>query len=184
MTKYFAVVLLLCGVAMAQDAPPPPPGGPVGPGGHRQHMMPGGLGGGPMGPLGGRWWKQSEIVQELGLTQQQIAQIETIFQSNMAPLKQSMQGLHQQEEQLRTLLNADQPVPAQVNAQIDQIAQSRAALEKSHAQMLLAIRGVLTVDQWQKLQQKQEQFREKMQERMQERRNRKPQQPGDAPPKP
>jgi Spy/CpxP family protein refolding chaperone len=186
MTKYFAMVLLLCGVMLAQDAPPPPP--PAGPGGgHRQHIGPGGPDGrgGPLGALGGRWWKQSEIVQELGLSQQQISQIEQIFQTNQPQLKQNMQALHQQEDQLRSLLNADQPVPAQVNAQIDQIAQSRAALEKAHAQMLLAVRGVLTAEQWQKLQQKQEQFREKMQERMQERRNfRKPQQPADAPPKP
>src|SRR5208337_1966603 len=37
---------------------------------------------------------------------------------------------------------------AQVIAQIDKVAQARANLEKSNAQMLLAIRRVLTVDQW------------------------------------
>jgi hypothetical protein len=49
------------------------------------------------------------------------------------------------------LIEADQPDESQVIAQIDKVAQARANLEKSNAQMLLAIRRVLTVDQWKKL---------------------------------
>ena len=37
-------------------------------------------------------------------------------------------------------------------AQIDQTAQARAQLEKANARMLLSLRGVLTSDQWTKLQ--------------------------------
>ena len=39
-----------------------------------------------------------------------------------------------------------------VLAQIDRIAQARAELEKANARMLLGLRGVLTLDQWKKLQ--------------------------------
>jgi hypothetical protein len=38
-----------------------------------------------------------------------------------------------------------------VVAQIDNVAQARANLEKSNTLMLLAIRRVLTVEQWKKL---------------------------------
>ncbi len=41
---------------------------------------------------------------------------------------------------------------AQVLGQIDRIAQARAELEKANARMLLAFRGVLTLEQWKKLQ--------------------------------
>ena len=46
-----------------------------------------------------------------------------------------------------------QPPPdtAKALAQIDKVAQARAALEKENAKMLLGIRGVLTPDQWTKL---------------------------------
>ena len=48
-------------------------------------------------------------------------------------------------------MEGDQPDEAQVTAQIDKVAQARANLEKSNALMLLAIRRVLTIDQWKKL---------------------------------
>ncbi len=60
-------------------------------------------------------------------------------------------ALEKQEVQLEPLMEADRPDEAQVIAQIDRVAQARAALEKSNAQMFLAIRRVLSVEQWKKL---------------------------------
>ena len=187
MIKWMAVLLMLCGVAIAQDTPPqgPPPGG--GPGG-REHRM--GLEG--MGPgigMGPRWWKESRIVQAIGLSDQQTQQIEQIFQQNMGQLHQIHETLGRQERQLHDLLNADQPDSGQINTLIDQIVPTRGALEKNNAQMHLAIRGVLTLDQWKKLQQEMENMHQKMRERMQYRERRgegeyRERKPGDGPPKP
>ena len=60
-------------------------------------------------------------------------------------------ALERAEAILDPLIEADQPDVAQVIAQIEKVAQARANLEKSDARMLLAIRRVLTVDQWKKL---------------------------------
>jgi len=189
MIKWTAVLLLLCGVAIAQDTPPqgPPPGGE--PHGREHRMVRGPEGMGPMGPMslgmGPRWWKESRIVQAIGLSDQQTQQIEQIFQQNMGQLHQIHETLGRQERQLHDLLNADQPDSGQINTLIDQIVQTRGALEKNNAQMHLAIRGVLTLDQWKKLQQEMEAMHQQMRERMQYR-ERRPRKPGDgeAPPKP
>ena len=50
---------------------------------------------------------------------------------------------------------ADQPDEGKIVGQIDRVAQARAELEKANARMLLAIRQVLTPEQWKKLQEEQ-----------------------------
>jgi Spy/CpxP family protein refolding chaperone len=155
--------------------PPPPPGcpppmsmgmgpggpgmGPGGPGtGMGPHMGRGqgvgpGMGMGPgmgAGPRG-KWWNNSELVKRLGLSDSQVQQIEAIFQRQRPQLIDLQAALQKQEVALEPLVEAEHPDEAQVTAQIDRIAQARANLEKSNAQMLLAIRRVLTLQQWKQL---------------------------------
>jgi periplasmic protein CpxP/Spy len=61
-------------------------------------------------------------------------------------------ALQKEEAILEPLLEADRPDETMVLSQIDRVAQARAELEKSNARMLLGFRGVLTLDQWKKLQ--------------------------------
>ena len=171
------VVTVLAGVAVAQVATAPCPGagppagarrggpmwgqgmGPGGPG-MGQGMGPGGPGMGPgMGPgpgMGrgpmGKWWTNSALVQKLGLNDTQVQKIEKIFQDHRTQLIDLRANVEKAEAVLEPLVEAEHPNEAQVTAQIDKIAQARANLEKSNAQMLLAIRQVLTVDQWKQLQ--------------------------------
>lgn len=157
------VVLVASAVLWAQDGPPtPPPGqGPGGQwrgtprmqmrGGERMRMP------GPAGmPGGGKWWKNSEVVQNLGLSDAQVQQIEKSFQDHRLQLVDLHAALEKAEIGLEPMMQAEQPNEAQVIVQIDKIAQARAALEKSNAQMLLGVRRILTVDQWKKLQARQE----------------------------
>jgi Spy/CpxP family protein refolding chaperone len=111
---------------------------------------------GPNGPVvralgSGKFWKDSALMQKIGVTDEQIRKIEKIFQDHRLDLIDLHAALEKQEAILEPLVEADQPDEAQVVAQIDKVAQARANLEKSNAQMLLAIRRVLTVDQWKKL---------------------------------
>jgi periplasmic protein CpxP/Spy len=133
---------------MAQAGPMPPPGG------GEIHMRTGGrgFGMGPDGIPGGKWWKDSQIVQTIGLSDQQAQQIEKTFQDHRVQLVDLHANLEKAELQMEPMMESDQPNEAQVNAQIDKVAQARAALEKSNAQMLFAVRRVLTPDQWKKLQ--------------------------------
>lgn len=179
------LVILLLGVFVAAQEPPatPPPGGVQtgvpggvtrgvpgqrmqggmmqhGPGGFRgtprAHM--GGMPGGGLGMPGGKWWK-SDVAQRIGLTDQQGQQIEKIFQDHRLQLVDLHANLEKQELQLEPLIQADNPNEQQVLAQIDKVAQARAALEKSNASMHLGIRRVLTAEQWQKLQSEHRQMR-------------------------
>ena len=50
------------------------------------------------------------------------------------------------------MINANPPDQARSLAEISKIADLRADLEKADAKMLLSLRGVLTADQWTKLQ--------------------------------
>ncbi len=100
----------------------------------------------------GRWWMDPALVQRLGLTVDQQKRIDTLFQQNRLKLIDLSAAVQKEEAILEPLLEGDRPEEAQVLAQIDRIAQARAELEKTNARMLLGFRGVLTVDQWKKLQ--------------------------------
>jgi Spy/CpxP family protein refolding chaperone len=111
---------------------------------------------GPNGPFirvvgPGKWWKDSALMQKIGVNEDQVRTIEKIFQDHRLQLIDLHAALERQEAILEPMIEADQPEEAQVVAQIDKVAQARANLEKSDAVMLLAIRRVLTLDQWKKL---------------------------------
>jgi Spy/CpxP family protein refolding chaperone len=117
------------------------------------HGMGPGMGHGGMGMgMGGKWWKNSELVKKLGLSEAQVQQIEKTFQDHRMQLIDIRAALEKQELTLQPLVDAERPDEAKVTAQIDKVAQARADLEKSHAKMLLAIRRILTVEQWKQLQ--------------------------------
>ncbi len=132
------VVSLTASGAWAQD--PPGPGGPHGPGP------------GPMPP--GQWWKNSEVVKELQLTEAQVSQIEAAFLEHRRSLIDLRADLEHKELDLHTLMEADRPDTAKVGAQVDAVLTARNKLEKSNAMMLLKIRQVLSVEQWKKLQER------------------------------
>jgi Spy/CpxP family protein refolding chaperone len=115
-----------------------------------------GMGSGMMGHggmgMGGKWWKNSELVKKLGLNEAQVQQIEKIFQDHRLQLIDLRATLEKQEVTMQPLVDAERPDEAKVTAQIDKVAQARADLEKSNAKMLLAIRRILTVEQWKQLQ--------------------------------
>jgi periplasmic protein CpxP/Spy len=104
-----------------------------------------------MGP-GGRWWDSPEFAQRIGITPEQQKKMDNIFQQSRLTLIDLHAAVEKQETILEPLVSADQPNEAQILAQIDKVAQSRAELEKANARMLLGLRGVLTADQWKKLQ--------------------------------
>jgi protein CpxP len=118
------------------------PGGPGGPGDHFQMRV-----GGPH-----KWWKDSETVKQLQLTDGQATQIEQTFTDSKMRLIDMMASLQKEELKLETLINADQPNENAVSNQVDQVVQARGKLEKEHAMMMLNIRRLLSLDQWKKLQ--------------------------------
>ena len=147
-------IALISSAALAQDDPGPVflaqgPGamgmGPMGPGPHDMGMGP------HHGPFG-TWWKNSEVVKELQLTDAQVKQIEQTFLEYRLKLIDLRADVERQETKLQPLLEADQPNEHEVGSQVDAVVAARGKLEKTNTMMMLAIRRVLSVDQWKKLQ--------------------------------
>jgi Spy/CpxP family protein refolding chaperone len=100
----------------------------------------------------GMWWKSSDIAQRLSLTTDQQKRMDDIFQQSRLQLIDLKANVEKQEVMLEPMLAANPPDTNKVLAQIDHVASARAELEKANARMLLGIRGVLSADQWTKLQ--------------------------------
>jgi len=151
--KRLLLVLLLALPLCAQEQPPQG-GMPGQPRPRRQGGM-GGPGGmmamTPAPRMDGKWWTNTDLAKKLNLTDQQVQQMEQIYQQHRLKLIDQVAAVQKQEVTLEPMLSADRPDEAQVLAQIDKVAQARAELEKSNARMLLGIRQVLTADQWKQL---------------------------------
>jgi len=140
---FLAFITLVTLAAVAQG-PGPMGMGPMGPGP--------GMGMGPHhGPFG-TWWKNSEVVKELQLSDAQVKQIEQTFLDYRLKLIDLRADVERQETKLEPLLEADQPNEQQVSSQVDAVVAARGKLEKTNTMMMLAIRRVLSVEQWKKLQ--------------------------------
>jgi TonB family protein len=99
----------------------------------------------------GKWWKNSEIVKELELSEAQIDQIEQIFLSHRPALAALNKELKDRNEELKTSMQADPMDEALVRAQTELVSAARSALEKENASMTLSIRKALTGEQWKTL---------------------------------
>ena len=99
----------------------------------------------------GKWWKNSEIVRRLQLSEGQIDQLEKVFLNYRQELASYNEDLKNQELQLKTLMQSEHPDDAQILAQSEHVAQARASLEKVQAAMMLAMRKELTKEQWTRL---------------------------------
>ena len=100
----------------------------------------------------GKWWDNPQVAEQLSLSADQTKKMDDIFQQNRLKLIDLNATVQKEEVIMEPLVAADQPDEAKIVAQIDKVAQARAELEKTNARMLLAIRRVLTPEQYQKLQ--------------------------------
>jgi Spy/CpxP family protein refolding chaperone len=149
----------------AQGGQPPmgPQGGP-GQGGPEMGFHKGGMeedhgmrGGHGMG-MGivppGMWWKNPDVIAKLGLTADQQKRMDEIFHQSRIQLIDLKASLEKEQLNLEPLMNANPPDQARALGEISKIADLRADLEKANAKMLLGLRGVLTADQWTKMQER------------------------------
>lgn len=160
------LVLVFCGLALAQAGPENvliqrgagPETLPFPSDGNVMYFRTGRF----MGRGMGAWWKNPELAQKVGLSDDQTQQLEKIsYQSKLqmidlrATLEKEQLNLHQQ-------LESDQPNEDSVLGQVDKVAEARAAIEKARVQTMLATRKVLTPDQWKKLRAARREFRPKI----------------------
>lgn len=102
--------------------------------------------------LGGRWWRNAQTAEKLGLTADQQKRMDGIFDQNRPNLIDLAAALDKEEAALEPLMDADPPDSAKIKTQISRVAEARAELEKANATMLLGLRLVLSQAQWRNLQ--------------------------------
>lgn len=121
-----------------------PPHGPQGP--------PPSQGRPPGGASFGVWWHDPEMIRRLNLAPDQQRRIDEICDRNRPRLIELSGAVEREQDALQPILGAERVDTARALAQIDRVAQARAELEKADARMLLSFRGVLSQEQWRRLQ--------------------------------
>jgi Spy/CpxP family protein refolding chaperone len=147
--KTVRLVLAVAGVLMAGGfAGAQAPGGEMGQGFamHRPPMER------SLGLAGGQFWNNPNIAKQLNLTDDQRKAMDGILQDHRMKLIDLQANLERAEVAMGPLLKADTPDRGQIEAQIDKVVQSRAALEKANSLFLLDLRMQLKPDQWKQLQ--------------------------------
>jgi Spy/CpxP family protein refolding chaperone len=94
---------------------------------------------------GFKWWQSDTFKRELGLTADQSAKIEAIFQKTVPVLRQEKDSLDKAQADFNQMIEASDD--AQVMAQVGVVEAARSELNKSRTMMLLRMRRVLTPDQ-------------------------------------
>jgi len=102
----------------------------------------------PAAAQGFKWWLSEQYIKELGLTAEQSRRVEEIFQKALPTMKTQKATLDASEKRFEQLVEGsdDSTVMEQVNV----VEAARAELNKTRTLMLLAMRKVLTRDQWAK----------------------------------
>ncbi len=140
-TRICAVVLILAGFGMAQGPGPGPMhmGGPE----HFAGMEHHGFG-------SHQWWKNPEMVQNIGLSDAQVQKLDQLAQDHRLKMVDLRAAVEREEVRMKPLMENATPDESQIMAQIDKLAAARVQLQKANVQFMLASRRVLTPDQWKK----------------------------------
>ena len=114
------------------------PGGPPPPGRHGSHEF-------------GAWWKNSDVVSKLNLTDAQIKQLEDTFYQHKMKLIDERADMEKADLNLRSFMESDNPDQNQVMSAVDQVLAARGKVERETTMMLLDFRKVLSLQQWKQL---------------------------------
>ena len=107
--------------------------------------------------FGFAWWKDAQFQRELGLSADQSARIDAVFQASISQLRPKKEELDKQEELLsqQIVAGADETL---VIRQVDKVEAIRAHMNKMRTLMLLKERQVLSPEQRVKLSKLHEQW--------------------------
>jgi Spy/CpxP family protein refolding chaperone len=113
----------------------------------------------------GKWWKRPRVVQALGLTPAQSAELERIFAKSRPKLIDLKADLEKKQFAYEQAMGEEKIDRRLVEAKIEAREQARANLQKELALMELDMRQVLTVEQREKAQRLRAEVRQRIQER-------------------
>jgi Spy/CpxP family protein refolding chaperone len=93
-----------------------------------------------------KWWTDEPLRTELGITDQQSAAVEQLWQQTIPKLREARQRLDQLEAQLSQMI-LDAVDEATLVSQIDKVESTRADANKARTLMLYRMNRVLTPEQ-------------------------------------
>jgi len=107
--------------------------------------------------FGFAWWRDAQFQRELGLSADQSAKIDAVFQAAIAQLRPKKEELDKQEELLsqQIVAGADEGL---VTRQVDKVEAIRSQMNKMRTLMLLKERQILSPEQRVKLNKLHEQW--------------------------
>lgn len=91
-----------------------------------------------------KWWRSELYQRELGLTSDQVSQIERIFQDSWPSLQGSKEELDRLEKELSQAIAEGTAEESRVVRLIDRVETSRSALGRTRSLMLFRIHRLLT----------------------------------------
>ena len=94
-----------------------------------------------------KWWADESIRKEIGLTDEQAAKAEEIFQASLPRLKDLNAQLDALEKDLSTLIRENQADETVLSAKIDAVEKVRSELSKTRVLMVYHIHKLLTPEQ-------------------------------------
>src|SRR5262245_9105771 len=95
-------------------------------------------------PTGRGWWRNEAIVKDLGLTAEQTARLNAIFETTMPELRQDREELERLEAKLSRMIQDERMDEATLSRQIDRVETARANGNKTRSLMLIKMYRVLT----------------------------------------
>ena len=122
----------------------------------------------------GKWWKNSRLAEEIGLTSEQGDRIEKVFVQSRPALIDLRADLEKKQFFLQQAMEERSAPRGELESKMEAVEDARAALQKARQRMLLDIRQVLKPEQWQKLVQKRQEMRARVQEQRREMNNPRP----------
>ena len=94
-----------------------------------------------------RWWHSEEVRTELGLTDDQSASLDDIYQETLPKRRESMHRLNAEELTLSALISDMDVQEIDVTRQIDRVEADRSELSKSRILMVFRMYRVLSASQ-------------------------------------
>lgn len=99
-----------------------------------------------------KWWQEPKDRAELGITDQQAAKIEQIFESAMQVQRPRWEAFEKLEAELNQVIKEASADPSVVQKQVDRVETLRAELAKNRTMMIYRMHQVLSAEQRAKLQ--------------------------------
>ncbi len=98
-------------------------------------------------PQGFKWWQNDRFKAELGLSNEQSAKLEEIFQAAMPRIRATFEDVERLENQMSKLIAANDTTEVDVVRQLNQVQAARNEVDRQRTLMLFRMQRELTPEQ-------------------------------------